>query len=189
MTQKVNAGNRDSRENGGEGDKVVDRLNYGVLFQYEQMSGSVNDEWRHIFEIRLPYQPFHDENDYLTTLGLGIESPARNYCSVRGGGTYYSNRTGINNCRRFERQLTFLLDFARANFLHLHKLSEDIFDLIPEVNSRPRGTRNRVKKSWAPWVGNILATVGGVALESELIDMQKNILVLSDYMNKGFNRT
>ena len=64
MTQNVNAGNRDSRENGGEGDKVVDRLNYGVLFQYEQMSGSVNDEWRHIFEIRLPYQPFHDENDY-----------------------------------------------------------------------------------------------------------------------------
>ena len=54
--------------------KIVNRLNYGVLFVYEGQSIPIIDKWKYIFEIKLPTELFKNEQEFLESLNLFLIS-------------------------------------------------------------------------------------------------------------------
>ena len=83
--------------------KIVNRLNYGVLFVYEGQSIPIIDKWKYIFEIKLPAELFKTEKEFLESLNFGFDksTTAQTLCSSKASeGSYYSDQSGINSCKK-----------------------------------------------------------------------------------------
>jgi hypothetical protein len=62
--------------------KTVNRISYGVIFQYQQEIEMTTQIWSHVFIVKLPAKMFEEELDFLRQLNIG-ETPAKALC-MRG---------------------------------------------------------------------------------------------------------
>ena len=91
-----------------EGDQLVNRLNYGVIFGYVGRTKPMTSLLRHTFKIALPVMKESDEREFLKK--LDIISHERNPClQEREGG-----KTEIHEyCTRFYNNLKYLATISR----------------------------------------------------------------------------
>src|SRR3989442_13679004 len=59
--------------------KTVNRISYGVIFNYYQDIVMTSEVWSHVFIIKLPQKVFAEEQNFLETLHVG-DAPAKALC-------------------------------------------------------------------------------------------------------------
>ncbi|MFI5406410.1 MAG: hypothetical protein ACHQ1D_07850, partial [Nitrososphaerales archaeon] len=169
--------------------KSVMRINYGTAFVYRKRDLPVSDVYRHVFEIALPQKFFEKEQDFLDQLKLS-ESETKSLCMSGQSEGHYTEKSGLSSCRRFERHIAYLLSVARKGYSVLNMLTQDIFDLLPEnLENSPTAPPGRKGRAWFGGIGNLLKSVIGTATEQDILDLNKNILAINDYVGKSTNST
>ena len=72
------------------GNENINRISYGVYFQYQQKTQLTTQTWEHWFVIKMPKRVFDEEQNFLDQLSLG-ETPAKALCVRSNEGTYFTN--------------------------------------------------------------------------------------------------
>jgi len=117
--------------------KSVNRISYGVVFEYKQEVVLHTQKWSHVFIVKLPKKVFDEEQDFIHQLSFG-ETPAKALCMKSNEGSYYTERTGLSSCRRFEKHVKFLIDMVQRGYQNLHALVDEIYSLLPENSGKPQ---------------------------------------------------
>src|SRR3989442_95328 len=88
--------------------KSVNRISYGVIFNYQEDMIFTTKYWHHVFIIKLPQKVFDKEQNFIESLHAG-NAPAKALCMRHGSENYYSEKQGLTACRRFEHHVQYLI--------------------------------------------------------------------------------
>jgi hypothetical protein len=166
--------------------KTVNRISYGVVFEYREDMIMTSDWWSHVFIIKLPTKVFGDEQNFLESLHAG-DAPAKALCMRHGSQKYYSEKQGLTSCRRFEHHVKFLIDTAIKGYANLHFLIDDIYSQLPISMSNPNDDDKRQTRALLPILGTWISSITGLALQSDLEKLQANMVQIADFVNKESN--
>jgi len=91
-----------------------------------------------------------------------------------------STKSTLSFCKRFNRQLNFLVKLGTEGEERLLKLVNDIWNLVPELAIGGR----QQKRALIPVIGNFLGSLFGVATEEDVQLLNSNVEKLSKMVNK-----
>lgn len=182
----VNGNMDDSTMRNQRKGKTIDRISYGVIFEHKDDVILSTHQWSHVFIIKLPQRSFLNEQDYLEQLNLG-ETPARALCLKSNEGHFYTDRTGLNFCKRMEKHVAFMIEMAHSGYQNLHSLIDDIYSLLPISLKQPSPNRVRQSRALFPILGSWLSSLTGLALQSDLDALHNNIVQIADFVDKETN--
>src|SRR5437867_8576843 len=167
--------------------KTVNRISYGVIFNYYQDIVMTSEVWSHVFIIKLPQKVFAEEQNFLETLHIG-DAPAKALCMKHNGdSSFYTERQGLSSCKRFESHVKFLIQTATKSYENLHSLIDDIYSLLPQSTKPSTEGVSRQSRALVPFLGTFLSSLTGLALESDLEKLKENIVQINDFVNKETN--
>ena len=138
--------------------KTVNRISYGVIFEYHDDMSMITEYWSHVFIIKLPKKIFGEEQNFLESLNAG-NAPAKALCMRHGSQGYYSEKQGLTACRRFEHHVQYLIESATKGYANLHSLVDDIYSLLPRSMLNPSEEDNRRTRALLPFLGTFLSSV------------------------------
>src|SRR6267154_1044051 len=102
--------------------KTINRISYGVVFEFNQEIMLKADSWTHLFVVNLPKKIFKEEQLFLKSLHEG-SSPTLAFCGKqRGASQFYSPKQLLTMCNRFDAHIKFLLSTAARGYENLHFL-------------------------------------------------------------------
>lgn len=125
--------------------KSVNRIAYGIVFEYKYDSFIPDKSWRHIFVLQLPARAFQEEQNYLAGLHVAEdlgEPPPRILCRRNAFHASYnvSGYVPMNFCHHFEEHVQFLIHLARQGYRNLNTQIDNINALLPhEINEHSAG--------------------------------------------------
>src|SRR6266516_5119376 len=105
--------------------KSVNRIAYGIIFEYKYDSFLPDRSWRHTFALQLPTRAFQNEQNYLASLHIAEdlgEPPPRILCRRNAFHASYniSGYVPMNFCHHFEEQVQFLIQLAKQGYHNLN---------------------------------------------------------------------
>src|SRR6266516_7398991 len=118
--------------------KSVNRIAYGIIFEYKYESFIPDKSWRHTFALQLPTRAFQDEQNYLASLHLAEdlgETPPRILCRRNAFHASYniSGYVPMDFCEHFEEHVQFLIQLAKQGYHNLNTQIDNIDALLPQT--------------------------------------------------------
>lgn len=130
--------------------KVLQRINYGVVFKEEAHLVIAKESWLHTFEIELPKVYQLSKNDF---------------CSNRS-----------QECNFLNSEPNFVYSIHKGYEMQLHDIVKAIHSLIPQTQLF---NGNRVTRSFLPFIGTLAKGLFGTATMSDVELLARHINVLN----------
>jgi len=147
--------------------RAVVRQHYGILFRPTQTFEMVTGHWLHTFGFSLPSRPTTHRTRTL------------NCSTIRT----YPNTTHCSQAKPFVEALGRVQSHMSNMLLDM---LINIERLVPV--RRPQPTRTRHTRSWLPFIGNVLKTVGGTATQDDIARLTKSIDALRRSTATAYNQ-
>src|SRR5437867_4392722 len=166
----------------------VNRLSYGVIFDYYQDVVMTSEIWSHVFVIKLPQIFFREEQNFIEALHTG-DAPARALCMRHNGQrSFYSDKLGISSCKRFESHVHFLITTATKSYQNLHAIIDDIYSLLPQSLQQSEDS-SRQSRAILSFVGSWISSLTGLPSQEDLNALKRDMVQIEDFVNKEVNAT
>lgn len=147
--------------------KVVNRVNYGVIFTKEKSVGPVYDYWTHTIQLRIPRIKQH------------IKTPV----------TCRDTQSNEYNQRCVPFSLVYQsVDNTRQEYIHtLNESLNNILEMMPQQSVGIR-SRSKSKRAALSFVGDISATLFGTARVKDVKLLAKHIEALEEKSGKTLSK-
>ena len=136
-------------------EQIIQRLNYGVMFQPKGQFKPISDYWTHTIQLVLPGYP--DMNKY-----------PRPCSTIKGVGTEV--------CQMLHSALEQSIDVQNSTKETFEKFIQQIYDTMPDIGKMNEDSRS--KRSLLPFIGQISKSIFGTATEQDVNTMLHHISIL-----------
>lgn len=164
-----------------QADNSVNRINYGVSFQFIGKSHIVTSNYIYDFIMHLPDEVLHYENERLVRCSVNI-SVLDPISTTRGGPI----ENGIMGCSDAFRSL---IQIYRETSKAIH---EEIFAVVREINAEiPQKlvgkNKNRKIRAWFNIIGNLAKKIFGTLDSADGINIYNRLAALETYAKETNN--
>ncbi len=155
--------------------KSINRINYGVFFDYVGQIMPTTNILRHTFKVALPLKRSSDEMEFMKH--MDIMNQRQLPCLTEMGNEGMEIHPV---CKRFMRNIDFLLELANDGSKQMHRLVNDIYDLVPLTT---KSKQKLEKRAILGFVGQLMNSVFGTANQDDIDTLNTNVLKLTETVN------
>src|SRR6267154_1432308 len=157
-------------------DQTVNRINYGVIFNYIGKIKPTTTLLRHTFKIGLPMKKDSEDAEFMER--LDVMSNNKHVC----GHEREEGESQVHTfCQKFLKNFEFLKEVSMDGSIQIKRLIQDIYESVPIMST---GKFKQNKRAILSFVGDAMHSLFGVPAQEDIDILNTNVLKLTETIIK-----